>query len=348
MLGSVVLSVVGSFLILFALYDFMVTAFIPSGEGPLAARVNNGIFRLLFQLAGKDGRNSLLNYVGLFIIFSLSFTWVLMIWGGFVCIYAAFPESILQGEQKTPADLIEKIYYVGYTLSTLGIGDYVAGNDFWRLFTAFNSFIGLITITMAITYLVPVISSAIQKRSLSLYIAALGESAEQIVINSYNGRNFQAIDSQLSTLAGMIFTYTHNQLAYPILHHMHNANADENIALKIASLDEAITLFTYHVPAEQRPGALELQLIRRALTFYLHSIQQLPRSETAPPPPDFARIEQQTGVELIRTQGSPRQELYRALDARRRLLAGQLEADGWQWPDIRGRKFESQLEPKVS
>lgn len=345
MLSSVLLVLLGSFLIVFALYDFMVTAFIPSGEGPLAARVNKGIFQLIFRLAGRDGRKRQLNYVGLAIIFCLSFTWILMIWSGFVCIYAAFPESILQSEPKRPADLIEKIYYVGYTLSTLGIGDFVAGNDFWRLFTAFNSFIGLVTITMAITYLVPVIAGAIQKRSLSLYIAALGESPEQIVINSYDGSDFRSIDSQFSTLAAMILTYAHNLLAYPILYHMHNSEAAENIALKLASLDEAVNIFCHHVPSSVRPGALELQLVRRALTTYLHAIQQDDRTSHAPPPPDFAQIERQTGVRLVGTQGKELHDIYQSLHERRSSLASQLIADGWQWSDIRGRKFQSPLLP---
>lgn len=344
MLLTVFLVAVGICLISFALYDFAVTAYIPSGEGPISERINHGVFDLFFWLAGRDGRNSKLAYVGLAVIFTLSLAWIIMIWTGFVCIYAAFPESILQGQNKTPTDLFEKIYHVGYTLSTLGIGDYVPGNNFWRIMTAITSFLGLVTITMSITYLVPVISNAIQKRALSLHISALGESAEQIIINSYNGENFQGISGQLSDLASMIFTYAQNHLAYPILHHMHNCNPSENVVLKLTALDEALTIILFHIPEELRPNRLEVQIVRRALTTYLKTVTHLEAANLAPDYAKFHLIEQYTGVKLLNTGGEAREKLYASLEPRRKLLLGGVQADGWEWKDIRGEKFITELE----
>lgn len=344
MLVSILLVVVGIALVAFAIYDFAVTAYIPSGEGPLAEKVNRFIFKLFFKLSGENGRSPLLEYIGVAIIFALSFTWIIMIWSGFVCIFYAFPESILQGENKTPTDLFEKIYHVGYTLSTLGIGDYVPGNNFWRVLTALVSFLGLVTITMSITYLVPVISNAIHKRALSLQIAGLGESSEQIVINSFNGEDFTAINNQLSDLAAMIFTYAQNHLAYPILHHMHNSNSSENIVLKLASLDEALTLYQFHIPEHLRPGKLELQLTRRALTTYLKTVTHIDRSEESPPYAKFHLIEDFTGIQLLNTSGVAREKLYESLEPRRMLMFGHIQADGWDWEDIQGEKFITRLE----
>lgn len=341
---SALLVTLGILLLGIVLYDFAVTAYIPSGEGPLSHKVNNGIFKLFFFLARRNGRSRLLDYVGVAVIFSLSFTWIILIWTGFVCIFSAFPESILQGQNKTPTDLFEKIYHVGYTLSTLGIGDYVPGNNVWRVLTAIVSFIGLVTITMSITYLVPVVSNAIQKRSLSLYIAALGESPEQIVINSYNGENFQGITGQLSDLSTMIFTYAQNHLAYPILHHMHNSNRSENVVLKLASLDEAINILEFHIPEHLRPNRLEVQLVRRALTTYLDTVHHIPESDQPPPFAKFHLIEDFTGVTLLNTEDPARKVLYASLEPRRKLVLGNLRADGWQWEDMRGEKFITELE----
>ncbi|WKN42179.1 potassium channel family protein [Tunicatimonas pelagia] len=344
MLTTIILITIGVALVGFAIYDFAVTAYIPSGEGPVSGRINQAVFSIFFWLAGRDGRDARLQYVGLAIIFTLSFTWIAMIWTGFVCIFHAFPESVLQGQNKTPTDLFEKIYHVGYTLSTLGIGDYVPGNNFWRVATALVSFLGLVTITMSITYLVPVVSNAIQKRSLSLYIAGLGESPEQIVINSFNGENFKGIDNQLPDLASMIFTYAQNHLAYPILHHMHNANPSENIVLKLAALDEALTIFQFHVPEHLRPDKLGLQLIRRALTTYLKTVKHVNESDYPPPYAKFHIIEEYTGIQLLNTEGSARDALYESLEPRRMLTLGHLYADGWEWEDMRGEKFISSLE----
>ena len=347
MLDSIILVIVGIALVFFAIYDFAVTAYIPSGQGPLAEKLNRYIFEFILRLAGKNGRSPILEYVGVIIIFTLSFTWIVMIWSGFVCIFYAFPESILQGENKTPTDLFEKVYHVGYTLSTLGIGDYVPGNNFWRVVTALVSFVGLVTITMSITYLVPVISNAIHKRALSLYVAGLGESPEQIVINSFNGKDFGSIDSQSSDIATMIFTYAQNHLAYPILHHMHNSNPSENIVLKLGALDEALTIFQFHVPEHLQPDKLGLQLIRRALTTYLKTVTHIDSSEHSPPYAKFHIIEEFTGIKLLNTEGIGREKLYESLEPRRMLMAGHFRADGWEWKDMQGEKFITSLEVRA-
>lgn len=182
MIIDILLIVIGSSLILLAVSDFAVTAFVPTGEGRVTALLGRFIYNTFLRLSGCNGRNRMLNYIGLVAIFAISTTWIILLWSGFTMIYVADTNSILVGSNKEPSDVFEKIYHVGYTLSTLGIGDYVPGSDFWRIFTSFISFVGLVTITMSITYLVPVISSAIHKRSLSLQISSLGETPRR---NSY-------------------------------------------------------------------------------------------------------------------------------------------------------------------
>ncbi|MEO0332273.1 MAG: hypothetical protein AAF223_11410, partial [Bacteroidota bacterium] len=175
-------------------------------------------------------------------------------------------------------------------------------------------------------------------------IAGLGESPEQIVINSFNGESFNEINSQLSDLAAMIFTYAQNHLAYPILHHMHNPNPSENIVLKLGALDEALTIFQFHVPEHLRPGKLELQLTRRALTTYLKTVTHISTSEHSPPCAKFHLIEDFTGIQLLNTDGDTRDKLYESLEPRRKLTLGHFHADGWDWEDMRGEKFISSLE----
>ena len=344
MLISILLVVVGLALVLLVVIDFGNTAFVPTGEGPITSFITRTTFNLMYWVSGKNGYNRFLQYTGLVTIFTLSLSWVLTLWIGFSCIYIADPNSVLVGQDKSLADTFEKIYHVGYTLSTLGIGDYVPGNNLWRVITSLVSFVGLVTITMSITYLVPVISSAIQKRSLSLQISSLGESPEEIVINSFNGENFQEAGSALTSLSSDIFKYAQNHLAYPILHYMHSSNPSENITLRLITLDEALTILQFHVPNELRPNHLQLQSVRRAITTYLQTVKHIDGSEEPPPLPHFHLIEEFTGVRLINTASPESDDIYQALGKRRRLLYGTLLNDGWQWEDIRTEKFISELD----
>ena len=340
--------IIGASLLTVVLSDFAVTAFVPTSEGRVTAWVGNMVYKFMFWLAGKNGHRRLLNYIGLVAILAISIAWILLLWSGFTLIYLADPNSVLLGTGKTPTDLFEKIYHVGYTLSTLGIGDYVPGNNFWRVFTSLVSFVGLVTITMSITYLVPVISNAIHKRSLSLRISSFGETPEEIVINSYNGTDFSDAESTLNSLSAEIFLYTQNHVAYPILHHMHSNNPTENITLKLAALDEALTIFLFHVPAELRPSQLQIQSVRRAITAYLETVTYLGFTEQPPPRPRFHLVEEFTGVTLERTSGPAAEELYAALDKRRRLSYADIRSDGWHWNDMQGEKYLTDLDMNYS
>ncbi|MGB3851811.1 MAG: potassium channel family protein [Tunicatimonas sp.] len=344
MIEHVFLLVLGILIVGIAVSDFAVTAFVPTGEGKITAFIGRFCFKALMTLAGKEGNHRILNYIGLFCIFLTIFTWTLLLWTGFSCIYISDPNSILVGSDKSPTDVFEKIYHVGYTLSTLGIGDYVPGNNFWRVFTSFVSFVGLVTVTMSITYLVPVISNAIQKRSLSLQISSLGEAPEQIVINGFNGKDFSDLSNILSDLSAGIFLYTQNHVAYPILHHMHSNNPSENVVLKLVALDEALTIFLYHIPEDKRPNLIEVQSVRRAITAYLKTITYMEPTDEAPPRPRFEMIEEFTGLKLKRTQPPHIDELYEALDKRRKLLYADLQMDGWQWADMHGEKYITDLD----
>ncbi|WP_373512011.1 potassium channel family protein [Persicitalea sp.] len=344
MVTSILLVMIGIALVLLAASDFAFTAFVLTGEGVITARLGRGIYNFMQWLAGHDGRNQLLNYIGLVTIFSIITVWILLLWTGFTFIFAADTNSILVGQDKTPADIFEKVYHVGYTLSTLGMGDFVPGNDFWRILTSFISFVGMVLVTMSISYLVPVLSNAIHKRSLSLQISSLGATPEEIVINSYNGKDFSSATGALSDLSAEIFLYTQNHLAYPILHYMHSNTPSENIALKLTALDEALTIFMFHVPEAQRPDELQLQSVRRAITAYLTTITYLEPASEPPPLPRFQIIEDHTGVKLDRTSPLDARELYHGLEKRRKLLLADLRDGGWQWDDIGGEKYETDLD----
>lgn len=133
-------------------------------------------------------------------------------------------------------------------------------------------------------------------------------------------------------------------MAYPILHHMHSNNPSENIVLKLAALDEALTIFIFHVPLEQQPSRLQIQSVRRAITAYLDTITYLEPASEQPPLPRFHLIEEYTGEKLERTSDPYIDEIYQALDKRRRLWYADIQYDGWQWEDMHGEKYITDLD----
>ncbi|MFP4293167.1 MAG: ion channel [Cyclobacteriaceae bacterium] len=343
-MGSVLLTILGALIVSLALYDFAKTTFLPSGQGPVTAIINHQIFSGLFYLAGKDGRKPILRYAGMWIILGIFSYWIFSLWLGMALIFCSDAYSVVNSQNMMPADVYEKIYYTGFTLSTLGVGDFVAGRDIWRLLTAFTAFLGLFIITLSITYLVPVISDAGQKQVLGRFLMSLGGTPEQIVLNSYTGKDFTGISSQLSGLSSMIFTYTQNLLTYPVLHHIHNHDPRENIILRMAALDEAVNIFLFHIPEDKRPEFQSLYILRNALTSYLHITTYLKIETDSPLPPKLKMIEEETGLRLINKSEKEMKEIYQRLSNRRKLWYANLLSDGWQWNDMTETKITDKLD----
>ncbi|MGB3181285.1 MAG: potassium channel family protein [Cyclobacteriaceae bacterium] len=341
---SIISHIAGVVLVLLAISDFCLTAFIPNKEGWFTRRVSRIVYSIMFSLAGKDGCAPILNYMGFAIIFSLSLFWIVCTWTGFTFIFLSDPGSVIHGNKGYSADLWEIIYFVGFSLSTSGLGDFVASNDAWRIVTALSSVVGIMLITMSITYLVPVISNMIQKRKLSITIASLGESPEKIVLENYNGEDFSAITDHLTNISEMLFEYSRNHLAYPILHYMHDNNKNTNVVLKMSSLDEALNIFLYHLPKDKCPQGLNLKMVRRSLTEYLTTLKFTDPASEDPERPRLGEIEEGLGVKLRNTSKEDMDKIYSGLSERRRLWLANIHSNGFKWEHIRGNIFDEQLD----
>jgi hypothetical protein len=340
-----ILLLTGIALVLIVMGDFFYTVFIPRGAGLLTGIINVSVSNLFKLVTGNKGTNRLLEFTWLAILLVMLITWVSLMWIGFTLIYNFEFDSILHGQDKIPASFIEKLYFTGYALSTLGIGDYVPQGYIWQILTSFVSLTGFFMMTIGITYLVPVIHNIIEKNILSQNISDLGSSSNAIVIQSFNGDNFHDITEQFTTLSNMILGYSKNHLAYPILHYVHNSHKNENAILNLVSLDEALTIFMHHVPESLGPSRIVLRQMRKSIDSYLSSVKNVESDGESPPLPDFESLGSSLHIKLENTEEHEIKALYNNLKSRRQLLRAVVQHDGWDWDDVNwennGKKDES-------
>jgi hypothetical protein len=90
---------------------------------------------------------------GAVILVSILINWLLL-WLSASLLFISQPDSLMNVETNSPTTVVNKIFYTGYTLSTLGLGDMEPEGNFWDILTAILSFTGLILISIAITYLI--------------------------------------------------------------------------------------------------------------------------------------------------------------------------------------------------
>ncbi len=336
--------IVGLALVIAVFVDLIYTALSTNGAGWLSRGLSRLIWKAFFFVLRGKARNRLLNHVGMSIIFSILCGWIVLLWAGNVLILCSDPASIRNTQTQAIATLTEKIYYVGYTISTLGNGDFYAPSSTWKIVSVSMALVGLSLVTIAITYLGQVLTSEIGKRQISLYIAALGGTPQDILLNCWDGSSFRRLERVSDSLVTQIFSHSQHHLAYPVIHYFHSSRLRESASVNLAALDEALTILLVCIPKENRPDSFDLGSLRLALTTYLHTLHGnfLQPSDQELPLPDLTRLKEK-GIPLIEDEDRIGQG-YERLLKRRRMLKAVIEYGGWTWQDMNRSKFVMDIE----
>jgi hypothetical protein len=335
---------VGIGLSLINVYDFAYTTLSANGVGLVTGKLSRGLWKLFLLVCRHQGANRFFNHAGMItIVLNLS-TWIILTWAAHSLIILSDPISIVNSRTQAPAAVIEKIYYTGDVLSTVGNGDFKAGSNFWRIYTVFIALSGLTILTIAITYLVQVLTAEISKRQLSIYIATLGGTPQSILLNGWNGKDFKKLERDFAGLSTMILAHSQNHLAYPILHHFHSSDIKESSCINLTALDEALTILKLCISEAAQPADLDVGSLRKSLTTYLITLQSdfISASDRPLPIPDLTVL-QMEGIPIV---SDPKriEAGYKKLNPRRKLLNALMENDGWRWSDLNRPKFRSELD----
>ena len=327
-----ILLITGILLVGMAYLDQLQTTIEHTGAGYLSSRLGAFLWRVFLFISGRDGKKSFLDAAGLIIVSSLILTWIIMIWVGFTLIFNFQADSITQTTTEIPATPLEKFYYTGYTLSTLGNGDFKAGNNVWRILTVIISISGLLIITLSITYLLPLLSAVTNKRKICAYISFLGRNPEELIINGWNGKDLSNLNQHFNRLAWEILDLKEKHLLYPVLHYFHSTESRFATPITLTILDEAISIIKGSTFLQQRVDPVVLKILRNSINEYLDILEgtYIYTSGEMPIISDFRILKQQLGIDT-----TPITDYFESLGERRMLLNGMVEADGWTWEDIR-------------
>lgn len=257
--------------------------------------------------------------------------WLLLAWVAWLAIFTAAPSAVLATDTKAQAELGERAYYVGYTMATLGTGDFVPGGTPWRLATIACAVHGFFLMTLAITYLVPIVSAVVGERRFAVNVTALGRSAEEIVTRGYDGSSFAPLLEPLGELGKELTQIDRQHAAYPVLHYYDAHRRDESMAVAVAVLDEVLAVLDAGVAPEKRPHAMALAALRHGLEQYRRTLGHagIRPAETEPPAPRLRTLDPVPTVDAQTFR-----QAMRAASERRRQHLGHLEALGWTWTDL--------------
>ncbi len=330
---SVLLIIFGVLLIIAIQVDIWFTTLTIGGGGPLTGRLSAWLWLAALKIHKKSTNHRLLSTVGFLLLVCIPVFWFLFTWLGWVSLFSSVTTAVVSASDKLPASILERIYFAGFTLSTLGMGDYQPQGSLWQFLTTVASIQGFFQVTLTFAYLIPIVSAASRKRSVAAYITCLGGTADEIITRAWNGKDFGQFDQHLIALTPMLTQEGESHLTYPILHYFHTVERSRSAVLSVVALDEALTIIQYGIPPSYQPDGAAVKATRRAIAAFLNTLNTayIEPSSINPPLPNLTLLEKHQ-IPLVDHQQF--HQAIQPLTRRRRLLLALLDNEGWQWDAI--------------
>ena len=301
-----------------------------SGAGPLTGRVSAFAWRVGLALSRRTGapRHTVLAVFGQTIVVSMLLSWAAAAFVGWLLIAASADGAVRVAETDEPASLVERAYFVGFNLFTLGTDTFSAGDGLWQLFPLLTGASGLVLLSLGIGYIVPIASAVAERRQLAQYVVSLGSTPETLVVRMWSDEGLSTLSEHLIALTPMVHLASERHLTYPSVAYFHSGRDEASSSISVAVLDDAVTLLCHGVAPDARPDAAVLQPLRVALDVFLQTVGGgFVSSESDPFPTPELQPLRDAGIPTVDDEVFA--EAVEGELERRRLLTGLLANDGW-------------------
>ena len=326
---DLLLGILGVALLLSGILDILwTTLWVEGGAGPSPSRLTTWAWKSVRRFGRHDTLFSLFGPAVLTLTIAI---WVILLWAGWALLFAVDDTAVLSSSTRMPVGWVDRIYFAGYLVFTLGNGDFMPNGRIWQIATVLASGTGLLLLTLIITYVGSVISAVVDKRSFANQVTGFGMSAEDFLRSGWNGGDFHTFDLPLSTLSTQLIQITEQHFAYPILHYYRGAQPSKSPAIALAVLDDALTILRFGVPPDVQPNTATLSSGRAAVQGFLDTLHSafMKPSESPPPTPTLAALRQ---ADIPTVTDEQFEAAIRQLEERRRSLLGLVRDAGWDWP----------------
>ncbi|MFP8959172.1 potassium channel family protein [Streptomyces nanhaiensis] len=330
---SLLVGVLGGALVVLVLADAVVTTLsMVTTTGPVSGRVARGVWRLFLAAGTRSSRGGILRWSGTCTLLATFLTWAVLLWAGWFLVFTAYESAVVASTTSTPAGGWDRVYFTGYTLFTLGIGDYIPDTAWAQVATVLASLSGLFLVTLSLTYLVQVIQAVVHKREVAEQIHALGQNARHFIAQGWTGSGFSSMfNQQLVSLTAPLLRLGEQHLAFPVVHYFHSVAPQKAPARAMATLGDALLLLDVGTASGSRPDPAAIGPLGRALDQVLENLRgqffsPAKQEESRPVPP--LSVLRQVGVPTVGEEEYA--DRVRQYDGRRRAVQGFLHSDGWR------------------
>lgn len=336
-------AIVGTIVFLVAFYDIVWTTLSAAKSGPLTLLVTKG-FRMFMRCF--HGRHRILQGLGVLTFLSTILMWYLLIWSAWALIFLTVHGGIIRTFDGQPASVIDIIYFSGYTIFTLGMGDFIPVSAAYRMMVAMSCATGFFLVSITATYLLSATAAIANQREFAGDVSTLGTSSCQIIMNAWNYERGDLHDLEhfLNKHAVYIVRSAQHILLYPIICNFHSVEILYSANVQIAILDELLSIVEYSMQKGVLNHLTVLHL-RNAITQYMNVLERLHflhPAKTEPPIPDLNPLLEK-GIHVISMSVIQESNLEHTphitwssieVSKRRKLLKQLVKIHGRQWSEV--------------
>ena len=237
----VLLSVLGWSLVALVVWDAFVTILRIDGPGPLTRAWSEPTWRLLLTVHRRHRIHRLLALAGPAITLLTIVLWFVGLVVGTWLVLRAAPGAVVLSTGQVPAGPLELAYFVPVALTGLGYGDYVPSGPPWTHLSVLMTFVATTLLTLAVSYVVSVISAALKRRTTASSVFALGQ--DPATVARHLGEDLDTwAGPYLAGLAGDVSEVAAQQRAFPVLRYFHSADPQRSPTLATLLLADAVHL----------------------------------------------------------------------------------------------------------
>ena len=313
----------------FIIEGLWTTLWIDGNSSPVTSNASSLIWKAWRGLFKKK-RHKALSLAGPLVLFFSVLSWIVFLWLGWSMIFYAKPGSLATSQGEHP-DFFGTMWYIAYTMFTVGNGDFKPQGSVWQLLSSFVAFSGMGLVTLSITYLMQIVSAVVTKRSFSSQVTSIGKSADEFITAQWTGDGFGSIELQLNSLSGQLGVLNEQHMAYPILHFYHAKDADKSSSIALPVLHDSLIIIMECIEEKYRPPATILISCRSSVTSYLETLKaaHIHAVEETPPLPNWDKMKN-AGLPICSKEAF--EQKFKECRDRRRLLLGLTQNAAWVWP----------------
>ena len=242
--------ILGVLITIIAFVDVYLTVLYPrTGKSVVSLKLSKLLWEVFRWISRTTGSKNILTYCGPTLLVAIALLWICLFTFGFaLLIWPALGNGIQAGSGKTPTDFGTALYYSGFSLTTLGVGDLVPKTTFWRLVTIVEAAVGFSVFTATLTYLLSVYNSLTRRNvfALSLCHRAGCKANAADLLSGFKGfGKFELAAQDISNIARDLLFMLESHHAYPILHYFRFQAPHYSLArIALISLDLATLIKT--------------------------------------------------------------------------------------------------------